>query len=84
MTEHRTPVRILASESAAKVIRSELSRRRFLTFAAAAGATGLLAACSPGGGTAGRLLRVERSSYGCVAAQVDQGTMKPVAAFSRA
>ncbi|HET8778948.1 MAG TPA: spermidine/putrescine ABC transporter substrate-binding protein, partial [Agromyces sp.] len=51
MTEHRNHVRILASESAAKVIRSELSRRRFLSFAAAAGATGLLAACSPGGGT---------------------------------
>jgi spermidine/putrescine transport system substrate-binding protein len=51
MTEHRNHVRILASESAAKVIRSELSRRRFLTFAAAAGATGVLAACSPGGGT---------------------------------
>lgn len=51
MTEHRNPVRILASESAAKMIRSELSRRRFLSFAAAAGATGLLAACTPGGGT---------------------------------
>ncbi|GAA1767465.1 polyamine ABC transporter substrate-binding protein [Agromyces humatus] len=51
MTHTRTPVRILASESAAKVIRSELSRRRFLSFAAAASATGLLAACSTGGGT---------------------------------
>ncbi|GAA1807062.1 spermidine/putrescine ABC transporter substrate-binding protein [Agromyces neolithicus] len=53
MTNTRKPVRILASESAAKVIRSELSRRRFLSFAAAAGATGLLAACTPGGGTSG-------------------------------
>lgn len=51
MNESRSPVRILASAGAAKVIRAELSRRRFLSFAAAAGATGLLAACSPGGGT---------------------------------
>lgn len=51
MTENRNPVRILASESTAKVIRSELSRRRFLSFAAAAGATGVLAACTPGGST---------------------------------
>ena len=50
MADHRTPVRILASESAARVIRSEINRRRFLSLAAAAGATGLLAACSPGGG----------------------------------
>jgi spermidine/putrescine transport system substrate-binding protein len=33
------------------VIRNEINRRRFLSFAAVAGATGLLAACSPGGGT---------------------------------
>lgn len=50
MADHRTPVRILASESAARVIRTEINRRRFLSLAAAAGATGLLAACSPGGG----------------------------------
>ncbi|KZE88788.1 Spermidine-binding periplasmic protein SpuE [Agromyces sp. NDB4Y10] len=49
MSESRPPVRILASTAAAKAISAELSRRRFLSFAAAAGATGLLAACSPGG-----------------------------------
>lgn len=45
-----TPVRILASTAAAKVIRSELSRRRFLSFTAAAAGTGLLAACGTGSG----------------------------------
>lgn len=45
-----TPVRILASTTAAKVIRSEVSRRRFLSFSAAAAGTGLLAACSSGAG----------------------------------
>lgn len=49
MSESRPPVRILASTAAAKAISAELSRRRFLSSAAAAGATGLLAACSPGG-----------------------------------
>lgn len=49
MSESRPPVRILASTAAAKAISAELSRRRFLSFAAAAGATGLLAACTPGG-----------------------------------
>lgn len=49
MSESRPPVRILASTAAAKAISAELSRRRFLSFAAAAGATSLLAACSPGG-----------------------------------
>ncbi len=43
-----TPVRILASTAAARVIRSEVSRRRFLSFGAAAAGTGLLAACSSG------------------------------------
>jgi spermidine/putrescine transport system substrate-binding protein len=52
MSESRPPVRILASTAAAKAISAELSRRRFLSFAAAAGATGLLAACSPGGQSA--------------------------------
>ena len=51
MSESRTPVRILAHASAAKIISAELNRRRFLSFAAAAGATSILAACSPGGGT---------------------------------
>ncbi|GAB3118946.1 polyamine ABC transporter substrate-binding protein [Glaciibacter psychrotolerans] len=42
-------VRILASTSASRIIASELSRRRFLGFAAAAAGTGLLAACSSPG-----------------------------------
>lgn len=50
MTESTPTVRILASTDAAKVIRRELSRRGFLSAAVAAGATGVLAACSPGGG----------------------------------
>lgn len=49
MTDSLPTVRILAHESAAKVIGRELNRRRFLSFAAAAGATGFLAACSTGG-----------------------------------
>jgi spermidine/putrescine transport system substrate-binding protein len=51
MSQSRTPVRILASTTAARAITAELSRRRFLAAAAAAGATSLLAACSTGGGT---------------------------------
>lgn len=42
-------IRILAPAGAAKTIRRELSRRRFLSFAAAAGSAGLLAACAPSG-----------------------------------
>src|SRR5687768_9142606 len=52
MTESTPHIRILANADAAKVIGSALSRRRFLSFAAAASATGLLAACSPAGATA--------------------------------
>ncbi len=51
MSQSRTPVRILASTTAARAISAELTRRRFLAAAAAAGATSLLAACSTGGGT---------------------------------
>lgn len=43
------PVRILASTGAARLIRAELNRRTFLSFAAAAGSAALLAACTPGG-----------------------------------
>ncbi|WP_244857525.1 polyamine ABC transporter substrate-binding protein [Agromyces archimandritae] len=43
------PVRVLAGESAAERIGRDLSRRRFLGMAAVAGATGLLAACTPSG-----------------------------------
>ena len=50
MPESRTPVRILAHENAVPVIARELSRRRFLSFAAAAGGAALLAACAPSGG----------------------------------
>ena len=52
MTESTPHIRILANADAAKVIGSALSRRRFLSFAAAASATGLLAACSPAGAAA--------------------------------
>jgi spermidine/putrescine transport system substrate-binding protein len=52
MSQPRTPVRILASTTAARAISAELSRRRFLAAAAAAGATSLLAACTPGGASA--------------------------------
>jgi len=51
MTESRTPLRILAPESAVPRIAAELSRRRFLSLAALAGGTALLAACAPGGST---------------------------------
>lgn len=51
MTESRTPLRILAPESAVPRIAAELSRRRFLSLAALAGGTALLAACAPGGTT---------------------------------
>lgn len=40
-------IRILASQSAAPRIARDLSRRRFLEFAAVVGATGALAACTP-------------------------------------
>lgn len=50
MTVERSPLRILASTDAVPLISSQLSRRRFLSFAAAAGGTVFLAACgSPGG-----------------------------------
>jgi spermidine/putrescine transport system substrate-binding protein len=49
MTESRTPLRILAHESAVPIIAKELSRRRFLSLAAIAGGTAVLAACAPGG-----------------------------------
>lgn len=44
-----SPIRILAHDSAVPVIAREISRRRFLGFAAAVGGTALLAACSPSG-----------------------------------
>lgn len=43
------PIRILASTSGAAAIRRELSRRRFLSMAAAVGVAGAVGACSPGG-----------------------------------
>lgn len=46
MSPSENPVRILASTSAARVIANEVSRRRFLSFLGAAGATGFLAACA--------------------------------------
>jgi spermidine/putrescine transport system substrate-binding protein len=49
MTESRNPLRILAPEGSAPAIMRELSRRRFLSFAAIAGGATVLAACSPGG-----------------------------------
>jgi spermidine/putrescine transport system substrate-binding protein len=48
-----SPIRILASTSASKLIGRELSRRGFLSVAVAAGAAAALAACStPGSGSA--------------------------------
>ena len=52
MTPSQPSVRILASTSAAQIIASEVSRRRFLSFIGAAGATGLLAACAGPGTSA--------------------------------
>jgi spermidine/putrescine transport system substrate-binding protein len=49
MTESRSPLRILAHESAVPIIANELTRRRFLSLAALAGGTAVLAACAPGG-----------------------------------
>lgn len=51
MNDPRTPLRILAPRSSVQSIGLELSRRRFLSLAALAGGTALLAACTPGGGT---------------------------------
>lgn len=52
MSDER-PVRILASTGAARMIGAELNRRRFLSFAAAAGSAAFLAACSsPGSASA--------------------------------
>ncbi|NLE98653.1 MAG: twin-arginine translocation signal domain-containing protein, partial [Propionibacterium sp.] len=48
MTE-QPPLRILASSAAAPIIARELSRRRFLSLAALAGGTAVLAACTPAG-----------------------------------
>ena len=42
------PVRVLAHRSAARVIRTELTRRGFLATALAAGGAVLLSACTPG------------------------------------
>mgnify|MGYP001159206532 CR=1 FL=1 len=50
MTDSRTPLRILAHEASVPIIAKELSRRRFLSLAAIAGGTAMLAACAPGGG----------------------------------
>jgi spermidine/putrescine transport system substrate-binding protein len=49
MPESRPPLKILAPQESIPVIARELSRRRFLGFAALAGGTAFLAACSPGG-----------------------------------
>ncbi|MFT4259246.1 spermidine/putrescine ABC transporter substrate-binding protein [Microbacterium sp.] len=46
------PVRVLAHRSAARVIRTELTRRGFLATALAAGGAVLLTACTPGGSNA--------------------------------
>ncbi len=49
MPESRPPLKILAPQESIPMIARELSRRRFLGFAALAGGTAVLAACSPGG-----------------------------------
>jgi spermidine/putrescine transport system substrate-binding protein len=53
MADNPNPIRILAHHSAVPAIRREVSRRRFLSLAALAGGTGLLAACGSDGGTSG-------------------------------
>lgn len=53
MNADRTPIRILAHDSAVPVIARELTRRRFLGFLAATGGTALLAACAPTGSNTG-------------------------------
>ncbi|KZE88605.1 ABC transporter substrate-binding protein [Microbacterium sp. TNHR37B] len=50
MNDSRSALRILAHEKAVPIIANELSRRRFLSLAALAGGTAVLAACAPGGG----------------------------------
>ena len=47
---HENPVRILASTSATKIMKSELNRRRFLALSGTAAGAALLAACSPQSG----------------------------------
>jgi len=47
---HETPIRILASTSATKIIKSELNRRRFLALTGTAAGVALLSACSPQAG----------------------------------
>lgn len=49
MTHTLQPIRILASASAVPAITRELSRRRFLSFAAVTGGVATLTACSSGG-----------------------------------
>lgn len=49
MPESRPPLKILAPQESIPMIARELSRRRFLGFAALAGGTAVLAACTPGG-----------------------------------
>lgn len=51
MPASRTPIRILAPEAATPIIMREVSRRRFLSFAALTGGAAFLAACAPGGGS---------------------------------
>jgi spermidine/putrescine transport system substrate-binding protein len=62
------PVRILASTAASRIIAQEYSRRRFLSFTAAAAGAGLLAACSspsgdPAPGATGGALENNLSIY---------------------
>jgi len=62
------PVRILASTAASRIIAQEYSRRRFLSFTAAAAGAGLLAACSspsgePSPGATGGALENNLSIY---------------------
>lgn len=64
----KQPVRILASSAASRIIAQEYSRRRFLSFTAAAAGAGLLAACSspngaPAPGATGGALEKSLSIY---------------------
>jgi spermidine/putrescine transport system substrate-binding protein len=53
MPAPKNPIRILASAEAVPLIKREISRRNFLSLAAIAGSTALLAACSPSGNSSG-------------------------------
>ncbi|MBX3088519.1 MAG: spermidine/putrescine ABC transporter substrate-binding protein [Cryobacterium sp.] len=63
MPTENSPIKILASAPAARIIARELNRRRFLGFAAAAGGAAFLAACSSPESTLSNGLESQLSMY---------------------